>query len=38
MTPSDIATNVSNIHGGGTINMPSWNQTLGGKDWNQWDS
>lgn len=38
MTPNDIATNVATIPGNGSINMPSWNQTMGGKDWSQWDS
>lgn len=38
MTPQDIAINVSPVPGNGSVNLPSWNQTMGGKDWNQWDS
>jgi len=40
MTPDDIATSLSGLKpvGEGNINLPSWSSTLGGKDWNQWDS
>ncbi len=41
MTPNDIATNVAGLNPvgeGGSINLPSWNSTLNGRDWNQWDS
>lgn len=40
MTPNDIATNISSlgpIGEGGNINLPSWNTTLNGQDFNQWD-
>lgn len=40
MTPNDIATNISGLKpvGEGSINLPSWNSTMNGRDWNQWDS
>lgn len=38
MTPNDIATDVSTVHNFGSVNLPSYTQTLGGRDWNQWDS
>ncbi len=40
MTPDDIATSLSGLKpvGEGNINLPSWSSTLGGQDWNQWDS
>lgn len=38
MTPNDIATDISaSQNGSGSINLPSFCQTLGGRDWNQWD-
>jgi len=38
MTPQDIAINVLPDPSNGSVNLPSWNQTMGGQDWNQWDS
>ncbi len=41
MTPNDIATSVAGLGPtgeGGNINLPSWNSTMNGRDWNQWDS
>lgn len=37
MTPNDIATDVTGVPGNGSINLPSFNETMGGRDWNQWD-
>lgn len=40
MTPNDIATDIAGLKpagGEGSINLPSWNSTLNGQDWNQWD-
>jgi len=32
MTPQDIAIKVSPVPGNGSVNLPSWNQTMGGKE------
>ena len=40
MTPNDIATDISGLKpvGEESINLPSYNVTLGGQDFNQWDT
>ena len=41
MTPNEIATDITGLGSaseGGNINLPSWNSTLNGQDFNQWDT
>jgi len=41
MTPNEIATDITGLGSaseGGNINLPSWNSTANGQDFNQWDT
>ena len=38
MTPNDIATTIAGSQTTGSVNLPSFNVTLNGRDFNQWDT
>lgn len=38
MTPNDVATTIAGSQTTGSINLPSFNSSMGGQDFYQWDT